>query len=209
LLSIVTHACTWGFMAGGWCGSPCLADEACVMVRVSSQVIDAFCEALCPIKLSGKKAVGISVLGKSVTQQVPWTATVETPRVSITKKSQKFVANVTATSSALSGISWSEEVSGDLVVSYDVKRQAIVIRTENVIAPITLGPLKMEIDVSADIPELVLSFPVPDIQAVSQSKTISVDIDPEISFENDLVIVTGTPSFRAGRNRSAPAGGSR
>ena len=116
LLSIVTNACAWGFIAGGWCGSPCLADEACVIVRVSSQVIDAFCEALCPLQLSGKKAVGISVLGKSVTQQVPWTATVETPRVSITKKSQKFVANVTATSSALSVISWNEEVSGDLVV---------------------------------------------------------------------------------------------
>jgi len=189
-----------------WCWAN---DDDSVVVRVPDEIIDRFCDAVCPLQISGKKRVSVTLLGRQVSQEVPWTAVVTAPRVSITRDKQAFVAKVEATTSAVPSVVWSDEVTGELDVSYDAKREAIVIRVVNVIAPIAIGPLKMDVDVAPDIPEMVVLFRVPDIRVPNQRKTVSVDIEPSIRFEEDTVVVTGKPQFGKGKESSPPRDGDR
>jgi hypothetical protein len=177
-------------------------DDAGVVVRVPGAVIDGFCEAVFPLKLTGRKRVSVTMLGREVAQEIPWTATVTAPRVTITRAKQTFVAKVVATSSAVPAVTWADEVTGDLSVSYDGMRESIVIRVENVISPVAIGPLRMDLDLSSDIPEMVLLFRVPDIRVPNQRKTVAVQIEPTISFEDDTVIVSGHPKFQTVKGSS-------
>jgi hypothetical protein len=176
----------------------CLAKEQGeLVVRVSDAVIKAFCEEICPLTMSGTKRGGIKVLGQEVNQEIPWTVTVEDPRITITPKRQTFVAKAFAKSSAAPGVSWSDDISGDLDVSYDADRKAVIVRAADVIAKVAVGPLKLDVDVSDDIPEFVFPLNIPDIDMPNQRKSIAVAIDPEISFAEDAIVVTGVPTFRS------------
>jgi hypothetical protein len=172
---------------------PCSgADD--ISLSIHEKTISDFCESIFPLQLKGKKRVSVAVLGRTVSQEMPWTATVSSPSVTISRDEQKFVANVQAEST---GLKWKGEVAGTLEARYDAKRQAIVISVSDAVVPITLGPLQIGIDVAKEVPELPFLFSLPEISLPEKGKKVRVVADPTIEFDEGAVVITGDLSFEA------------
>lgn len=184
---------------------PCRgADD--ITFRIEERVIKDFCEAVFPIRLKGRKRVGITVLGKSVSQEVPWTAIVRSPRIKISRAEQAFVADVEVEAS---GLKWKGDVAGKLEARYDTKDEAIVISVADAVVPVTVGPLTIDIDVAKEVPELPFAFPVPQITLPTQGKKVRVVTDPEIGFDDGVVVVSSKVSFKTESERRTRAAESR
>lgn len=172
-----------------------------ISMRIDERAIAAFCDTVFPLELKGKKRVGITVLGKAVSQEMPWAATVSSPKVDISRKEQTFVAEVDVQSA---GLKWRGEVAGTLKAAYDAERKSIVISVADAVVPVTVGPLQVAIDVAKEVPELPFAFPLPEITLPVQGKTVRVVATPDVGFEEGAVVVTASLSFE-----TEPAGGSK
>jgi hypothetical protein len=161
-------------------------------MRIDERAIAAFCEAVFPMQLEGKKRVGVTVLGKTVSKEMPWTATVRSPKVDISRKEQTFVAEMEVQSA---GLKWRGDVAGTLEAHYDAEREAIVISIADAVVPVTVGPLQVAIDVAKEVPELPFAFPLPEVTVPVHGKQVRVVTIPDVGFDEGAVVVTGSLSF--------------
>ncbi len=179
-----------------------------ITVRIEKPVVEAFCDAVFPMTLTGTKKVGVTILGQSLAQDVPWKATVRSPTISIDEDAQTFVAQVDATTTGTGPqITWEGEVTGKLTADYVEKTQTVTVRVTDAVAPVTLGPLRLDLDVSEDVPELSFQLPVPTIQLPDQKKGVRVSMNATIDFVKDAILVSGRPVFEkvtVDRTRSRP-----
>lgn len=167
-----------------------------ITVRIEKPVVEAFCDAVFPMTLAGTKKVGVTILGNTIAQDVPWKATVRSPEISIDADAQTFVAQVEAATTGGPPITWEGEVTGRLTVEYVEKTQTVLVRVKDAVAPVALGPIRLDLDVSQDVPELTFQMPVPTIQLPDQKKKgVRVSMKADIEFVEDAIVVAVDPAF--------------
>jgi len=184
-----TAAMVW--LAWSVCGM-CAGES--ITCRIEQEVVQQFSDAVFPMVMAGKKRVSVQVLGASVSQDIPWKATVTRPVITISADSQAFSADVKVDSVAAS---WQGKVNGRLVISYDEKRNAVVIHVADAIVPVTVGPLTLEIDVSKEVPDLPFQVMVPEMSIPFRGKKIRVETRPHIEFEESAIVVKTDVTFTA------------
>lgn len=165
------------------------ADLVCV---IEEQVLQRFVQMVFPLSLTGKKDVEADVLGIKTKKTVPWKATVTNPKVEITAENQAFSADVSAQSvGTLIPVSWKGKVEGRIDIRYDESRKAFIVNIEDAIAPVRLGPLMLDVDVSKDVPDLPFELSLPEYTLKIKDKTVSVKTEPNIAFADGEVRVEG------------------
>ena len=173
-----------------WLGlvfSACAAGQAQgINCRIEQDVVQQFTDVVFPMALTGKKRLSVVVLGASVTQEVPWKATVTDPVITITKDSQAFTADVEVEAVATK---WRGKVNGQLAIEYDEKQNAVVVKVTDAVVPVSVGPLTMEIDVSKEVPDLPFQVVVPDMKIPFKDKKIQMRTTPTIECEDGAVVV--------------------
>ena len=184
-----TAAMVW--LAWSVCGM-CAGEN--ITCRLEQEVVQQFSDAVFPMVMAGKKRVSVQVLGASVSQDIPWKATITRPVITISADSQAFSADVKVDSVAAS---WQGKVNGRLVISYDEKRNAVVIHVADAIVPVTVGPITLEIDVSKEVPDLPFQVMVPEMSIPFRGKKIRVETRPHIEFEDSAIVVKTDVAFTA------------
>ena len=175
-----------------WSACEICADEN-ITCRIEQKVVQQFSDTVFPMVMTGKKRVAVKVLGAAVSQDIPWKATISNPIITINADSQTFVADVKVDSLSAS---WKGEVNGHLIISYDEKRNAVIIHVADAIVPVTVGPLTLEIDVSEEVPELPFQIMVPEMSIPFRDKIIRVKTTkPRIEFEDSAIVVKTDVEF--------------
>jgi hypothetical protein len=168
---------------------PGVAEED-VACRVTGRAIQKFTACVFPMDFSGTKEIQIEVLGASVRKNVPWEARVSNPVITIKPNSQTFSADVKATAN---GLPWSGQVNGNLDITYSLERKAIVVAVRDAVAPVRVGPVSIDIDVSKEIPELPFVLPMPELTFPVKGQRIRVTTNPRLRFiDSAVVVVTST-----------------
>lgn len=183
-------------LVSAWVGLVCLTCTAGqaqgITCRIEQQVVQQFSDTVFPMVMTGKKRLSVDVLGASVTQDVPWKATISDPIITITKDTQTFSADVNVEAVATT---WQGKVNGQLAIDYDAKRNAVVVQVIDAIVPVKVGPISMEIDVSKEVPDLPFQVMVPDLTIPFRGKKIRVQTTPDIKCEDGAVVVTSDVAF--------------
>ena len=163
-----------------------------VTCRINETVVQEFAEIVFPLKLSGTRTVKVQVLGAEIAKDVAWTAKVSNPRMSVGSKERRFDADVDATAD---GVPWKGKVTGSLAIDYDEKRRAVVVQVEKAIAPVTIGPLQFDLDVSEEVPEMPLRVDLPDFTTTFNGKNVTARTVPSIEFDEEAIVVNGDVEF--------------
>ena len=163
-----------------------------VTCRINETVVQEFAEIVFPLKLSGTRPVEVQVLGARVFKDIAWTAKVSNPRMSLGQKERRFDADVDATAD---GVPWKGKVTGSLAIDYDEKRRAVVVQVEKAIAPVSIGPLRFDLDVSDEVPEMPLHVDLPEFTTSFNGKKVTARTIPSIEFEDQAIIVNGDVEF--------------
>ena len=175
-----------------WSACEICADEN-ITCRIEQKVVQQFSDTVFPMVMTGKKRAAVQVLGASVSQDIPWKATISNPIITINADSQIFAADVKVNSLSTS---WKGEVNGGLIISYNEKRNAVVIHVTDAIVPVTVGPLTFEIDVSKEVPDLPFQIMVPEMSIPFRDKKIRVKTTkPRIEFEDSAIVVKTDVEF--------------
>lgn len=175
----------------GKAAPPGIAQED-VACRVTGRAIQKFAACVFPLDFRGTKEVQVEVLGAAITKEVPWEARVSNPVITIRPNSQTFTADVQAIAG---GVPWAGKVTGNLDISYSAKQKAIVVAVKDAIAPIRVGPVALDLDVSREIPELPFVVPMPELSFQFKDERIRVTTDPTLRFVDGAVIVVTDTTF--------------
>ena len=163
-----------------------------ITCRIEEETVQRFSDAVFPMVLTGKKRVTVKILGAAVSQDFPWEATVSKPVITINQESQTFSADVRVDSVSAF---WEGKVAGRLVISYDPKKNVVIIQVADAIVPVTIGAITVEIDVSKEIPDLSFQVMSPQLTIPFRGKTIRVQTKPHIEFEDGAIVVKTDVAF--------------
>jgi len=172
------------------------ASSAEVVCRVSENAVQRFADIVFPMQVSGTKKVASLPLGGGLGGlggEIRWTAEVTKPVIRITAAERTFVASVKANAG---GVTWAGEVRGKLDINYDPKAKVLVIRVRDAIAPLSIGPLSVPVDVSEEVPTFRFSVALPEIMIPEKRSVVRVEANPEIRFEDGAVVVSSDVLFR-------------
>jgi len=164
----------------------CFAED--VVCRISEAAVQKFADVVFPMEISGtKKLAGAALAGG-----VPWTAKVTQPKISVGKGQRTFVAHVRAQAA---GVTWEGDVQGKLLIDYDAKKNLLTVRVRDAIVPIDAGIVKVDLDVSDDLPVFAFSVAMPEASMPDRKKVIRAQTAPIIEFEDGAVLVKSDVRF--------------
>lgn len=166
--------------------------------RVSQKVVEKFVVVAFPMEVSGTKKIGGQGFGASLAGEIKWNAVVTDPEITIGEKRRTFRAKARVTVPGMN-INWNGVVEGRLDIDYDVKGSALVVRVRDAIVPVDAGFVKVEIDVSDDIPEFRFTVAMPEVSLPGSQKVVRVDASPRIGFEDGGVVVSSDLDFQLKR----------
>jgi hypothetical protein len=166
--------------------------------RISQRVVEKFVAVAFPMDVSGTKKLGGQGFGASLAGDIRWNAVVTDPEIAIGESRRSFRAKAKVTVPGMN-INWSGVVEGRLDIDYDVKSSALVVRVRDAIVPVDAGFVKVEIDVSDDIPEFRFTVAMPEVSVPGSQKVIRVDAVPRIGFDNGGVVVSSDLDFHLKR----------
>lgn len=178
-----------------WVHGP-YASSAEVVCRVSEKAVQRFADLVFPMQVSGTKKVASLPLGGGLGGlggEIGWTAEVTKPVIRITAAERTFVASIKAKAG---GVTWAGEVKGKLDINYDPKAQVLIIRVRDAVAPLSIGPLSVPVDVSEEVPTFRFSVALPEIMIPEKRSVVQVEANPEIRFEDGAVVVSSDVLFR-------------
>jgi|LakMenE01Jun11ns_1017448.scaffolds.fasta_scaffold9593792_1 hypothetical protein len=165
--------------------------------RISQKAVEKFVVVAFPMEVSGAKKLGGQAFG-NLAGEIKWNATVTDPEITIGEKRRSFRAKADVTVPGMN-INWKGIVEGRLDIDYDAASNALVVRVRDAIVPVDAGFVKVEIDVSDDIPEFRFKVAMPEVSLPNRQNVIRVDADPRIGFDDGGIVVSSDLEFELKR----------
>lgn len=159
-----------------------------VVCRISEAAVQKFADVVFPMDISGTKKIA----GAALAGGVPWQAKVSKARITVGKDARTFVAHVRAQAA---GVTWEGDVQGKLKIDFDAKTNMLTVRVRDAIVPIDAGIMKVELDVSDDLPAFGFSVAMPQASMPDRKKVFRVETSPTIGFEDGAVLVKSDVTF--------------
>ena len=159
-----------------------------VVCRISEAAVQKFADVVFPMEVSGTKKIA----GAALAGGVPWKATVSKARISVGRDARTFVAHVRAQAA---GVTWEGDVQGKLQIDYTAKTNMLTVRVRDAIVPIDAGIIKVDLDVSDDLPVFGFHVAMPEASIPERKKKFRVESAPTIEFEDGAVLVKSDVRF--------------
>ena len=157
-----------------------------VKVMISEDAVEKVAAAAFPVTITGSKSVGVIFLK----QDVKYSATVKSPQITLKNGEGIFTsfADVVLEGNVkLTRV----PVQGKLKISYNNAAGTIIVDIESAVMELDAigGSLRIQVDVSKDIPMFPLSVSVPQLSVPVGEKDIVVKPLPKLSLEDEHILV--------------------
>lgn len=174
--------------------SVALPNQADIAVFVSQQTVTQLANAVMPLTLRGTEVAKVTVpVAGEIEVKVPWVAVVSNPKIVIIKDAAQFDADVAVTAGPLN---YKDTVHGDLDVTYDKKKNQLVIKVNKAVMNLKLrpeqGPAMIKVDVADQLPLIDLPVGLPSPVLKVAKKAVRLELDPKVGYQEGAVAVTSS-----------------
>lgn len=190
-MSSARHAFFLGATLVAALASPA-ASAGDVDCRISQRAVQKFADFVFPMTIKGTKSLGGAGLGASIAGSIAWKATISKPRLTITRDARLFESHAVVEAA---GINWTGTVKGKLAIEYIAKTRQLVVKVQDAIVPLNLGLVKVDVDVSQDVPPFIFNVALPEVMVPDSRTPVRINAAPAITFEDGAVVLSSDVDF--------------